>query len=68
MRRYFNKEYKLIIMKRNLEGQNSGKISKELGLVNFSLSLGKSQCHSGEKGFAAKRHPGLDIAANVYKV
>jgi len=37
-------------------------------LVNSSLSLGKSQGHCGEKGFAAKPHPGLEVAANVCKV
>ena len=31
-RRYFSKEYKLSVVKRNVDGESSGKFSKELGL------------------------------------
>ena len=31
-KRYFSKEYKLSVVKRNINGQSSGKLSKELGL------------------------------------
>jgi hypothetical protein len=31
-RRYFSKEYKLSVVKRNINGESSGKLSKELGL------------------------------------
>ena len=31
-RRYFSREYKLSVVKRNVDGESSGKLSKELGL------------------------------------
>lgn len=65
-KRYFSKEYKLSVVKRNIDGESSGKLSKELGL---GLGLDKSLvCHwartyqdKGEIGLETKRHPGNSL-------
>ena len=58
-RRYFSKEYKLSVVKRNIEGESIGKLSKELG-VDQSLICHWARAYrdKGEIGLETKRHPG----------
>ena len=58
-KRYFSKEFKLSVVQRNIGGESSGKLSKELGLDKSLI------CHwarvfrnCGESGLETKRHSG----------
>ena len=44
-KRYFSKEYKLSVVKRNIDGESSGKLSKELGLDKSLV------CHWEDHGY-----------------
>ena len=58
-RRYFSREYKLSVVKRNIEGESSGKLSKKLGLdKSLICHWARAYRDKGEIGLETKRHPG----------
>jgi transposase-like protein len=58
-RRYFSKEYKLSVVKRNIAGESSGKLSKELGLdKSLICHWARAYRDKGEIGLETKQHPG----------
>ena len=67
-KRYFSKEYKLTVVKRNIEGESSGKLSKELGLdKSLICHWARAYRDKGEVGLETKRHPGNPLFAYQMK-
>ena len=61
-KRYFRKEYKLSVVKRNIDGESSGKLSKELGLdKSLVCHWARTYRDKGEIGLETKRHPGNSL-------
>jgi transposase-like protein len=58
-KRYFSKEYKLSVVKRNIDGESSGKLARELGLdKSLICHWAREYRDKGEAGLETKRHPG----------
>ncbi len=58
-KRYFSKEFKLSVVQRNLDGESSGKLSRELDLdKSLICHWARAYRNKGESGLEAKRHPG----------
>lgn len=64
IKRYFSKEFKLSVVQRNLDGESSGKLSKELDIdKSLICHWARAYRDKGECGLESKRHPGNPLAA-----
>ena len=62
-KRYFSKEFKLSVVKRNLAGESSGKLSKQLNLDKSLICYwARIYRDKGDSGLESKRRPGNPLA------
>jgi len=65
-KRYFVKEFKLSVVQRNIGGESSGKLSKELGLdKSIICHWARTYRNYGASGLETKCHPGNQLMSCI---